>query len=191
MKRGTYIAYYLGHIEVRKRQFPIPLLLKNRNQIQEEPVCMLDEMSWSFKNQMHLAATPEFDPSSIKEGSMSGRILVVDHDPSIRIGLVEFLSAYHFEVTPAETPMEALDILSRGTYNVAIVDLLLPGMDGDTMISKANEIQPALNYIIYTGVLNPKLSEPLIRARIKPDQIFIKPVESAYQFVEMIKKLLS
>jgi DNA-binding NtrC family response regulator len=85
--------------------------------------------------------------------------------------------------------MEALDLLSRDSYNVAILDLLLPGMDGNTMIAKAQEIQPTLNYIIYTGSLYPELSEPLASAGINSDQIFIKPVESIYQFVEAIKKL--
>ena len=120
---------------------------------------------------------------------MSARILVVEHDPGIRQGLVEFLSACNFQVTPAETPMEALGILSSDSYNVAILDLLLPGMGGDAMISRANEIQPALNYIIYTGSQDPQLSEPLVKAGIKPDQIFIKPVENVYELVEAIKKL--
>ncbi|MFC1884954.1 response regulator [Thermodesulfobacteriota bacterium] len=107
------------------------------------------------------------------------------------ISLLEFLTACNLQATAAETPNEALDLISQDPYNVAIVDLRLPGMDGDTMIQKANEIQPSLNFIIHTGSTTIKISEPLTKVGIKPEQVFLKPVKDVFQFVKAIKKLVT
>jgi DNA-binding NtrC family response regulator len=152
---------------------------------------MIEKLLRDIEIKGSVAAIPDFDPFSIKEDFMSPRVLVVDNDHSIRAGLVDFLKACNLQATAAETPYEALDLIYQDPYNVAIVDIRLPGMDGGTMIQKANEIQPSLNFIIHTGSTTIKIAEPLSKVGIRPDQVFLKPVKDVFQFVKAIKKLLT
>ncbi len=58
------------------------------------------------------------------------RILAVDDERQIRRSLQVNLEARGFEVITAETAEEALQIISHRPPDLALVDLLLPGMDG-------------------------------------------------------------
>ena len=56
------------------------------------------------------------------------RVLIVDDEPSICESLVNFLVDYDFEVNFVNSAEEAIDHLKNSQYNVAIIDLRLPGM---------------------------------------------------------------
>jgi CheY-like chemotaxis protein len=58
------------------------------------------------------------------------RMLVVDDNADCREMLKMLLELDHFEVTTAEDGFIALDIMRRQKFDVALVDIGLPGMDG-------------------------------------------------------------
>lgn len=58
------------------------------------------------------------------------RILVVDDDPQIRRVMRTSLASEGFEVTDARTGEEALDRLRDGRFDLALVDVNMPGMGG-------------------------------------------------------------
>ncbi len=62
--------------------------------------------------------------------SQGSRILAVDDERQIRRSLQVNLEAKGYEVITAETGEEALQIISHRLPDLALVDLLLPGMDG-------------------------------------------------------------
>lgn len=62
--------------------------------------------------------------------SRGSRILAVDDERQIRRSLQVNLEAKGYEVLTAETGEEALQIMSHRLPDLALVDLLLPGMDG-------------------------------------------------------------
>ncbi len=62
--------------------------------------------------------------------SQGSRILAVDDERQIRRSLQVNLEAKGYEVMTAETGEEALQIISHRLPDLALVDLLLPGMDG-------------------------------------------------------------
>ena len=73
----------------------------------------------------------------------SGRILVVDDDPQIRRAMRATLTARGYEVADARTGEEALEELRSGTYDLALLDMNMPGMGGmETcrLIRSASEI---------------------------------------------------
>jgi|HubBroStandDraft_3_1064219.scaffolds.fasta_scaffold28825_3 two-component system KDP operon response regulator KdpE len=63
-------------------------------------------------------------------GAAAQRILVVDDEPQILRALRVVLRDAGFEVVPAETAAEALDRAAVRPPHAAIVDLMLPDMDG-------------------------------------------------------------
>jgi CheY-like chemotaxis protein len=60
----------------------------------------------------------------------SGRVLIVDDDAEIRGMLAEYLASHGFEVATAESGTAMREALARGTPDVVLLDVRLPGEDG-------------------------------------------------------------
>jgi CheY-like chemotaxis protein len=67
-------------------------------------------------------------------------VLVVEDDPDIREILVDELTAEGYDVLPAEHGEAALRALRSSSPDVVVTDLMMPRMDGATMISKLREV---------------------------------------------------
>ena len=67
-------------------------------------------------------------------------VLVVEDDPEIREILVDELSSEGFDVMPAEHGEAALRALSSALPAVIVTDLMMPRMDGRTLISQLRRI---------------------------------------------------
>ncbi len=119
------------------------------------------------------------------------RVLIVEDEASVRHSLAGFLEDFDFDITMAESSEDALEILAEKSFHVAIVDIRLPGMNGDAFILKANEILPAMRFIIYTGSTEYKLLDALKTVGLSKAHIFLKPQRDLSVFVKAIKDLLS
>ena len=82
------------------------------------------------------------------------RILVVDDEPSIRRALVLGLTSKEFEVDAAEDGRQGVRLGARKPYDVLIVDLCLPDIDGLEVIRKIGTHSPESVSIVITG--NPR-----------------------------------
>lgn len=60
----------------------------------------------------------------------SGRVLVVEDDENLRVVLVDNLVAEHYAVTAAKTAREARRALELASYDLIVLDLMLPDGDG-------------------------------------------------------------
>lgn len=80
-----------------------------------------------------------------------GRILVVDDEFSVRDSLLSWFEKDGYEVTAAENASEALRSLESGRYQVALLDIRMPGMDGMALLERLREIDPELAVIIMTA----------------------------------------
>ncbi len=60
----------------------------------------------------------------------SARVLIVEDEPAIRHGLVELFGSQGFLVESADDGHAALARLASGTYDLVLLDLMLPGLDG-------------------------------------------------------------
>ena len=63
---------------------------------------------------------------------MTNRILVVDDEPALRRTLERALKAQDYEVVSVADPNSAFQILAESTFDVVLLDLRLPQMQGDT-----------------------------------------------------------
>lgn len=66
-------------------------------------------------------------------------ILVVDDEENIREFLKEFLEEHNFSVTLADDGQKALELIKENLPGLMIVDLLLPGEHGITLIKTIKE----------------------------------------------------
>ncbi len=83
--------------------------------------------------------------------SYSGTILAVDDDPTILILIQEALSSNGHHVDTASSPSEAVLKAKDRLYDLFLVDLVLPGMDGISLLKELKAIQPDAEVIIITG----------------------------------------
>ena len=117
------------------------------------------------------------------------RVLVIDDEPGIRLSLSAFLKDCGFNAAVAESAEEALDLMRNNTFDVCIVDLRLPGKNGEELIMEAWRHYPNQRYIIYTGSVAYTLPEELIELGMRPEYVFLKPVRTLLLLVKCIKEL--
>jgi two-component system alkaline phosphatase synthesis response regulator PhoP len=73
------------------------------------------------------------------EKKQKKRILVVDDDPTM-IKLIQFyLLKDDFDITPCTKGKDALSILKTNHFEVILIDILMPEMDGHTLLKKMKE----------------------------------------------------
>ena len=66
-------------------------------------------------------------------------ILVVEDDKEIRDGIEIFLKSQGYQVHKAADGMEGLAVIESNEIHLAIVDIMMPRMDGVTMTMKLRE----------------------------------------------------
>lgn len=118
------------------------------------------------------------------------RVLVVEDDKLLRRNLCAYLEDEGFKVTAAGSAEEGLKILTATRLNAAIVDIRLPGMDGDTFIERAYRLDPCLRFVIYTGSAGYKPSHRLRSIGIGKKSVFIKPISDMARLADALYKLL-
>jgi putative PEP-CTERM system response regulator len=79
------------------------------------------------------------------------KILVVDDEAIIRESLRDWLSDAGYQVLTAEDGFQALKMIEKEKPGIAIVDLVMPGMDGIELLKRAKEISPSIEVIIVTA----------------------------------------
>ncbi len=65
--------------------------------------------------------------------------MIIEDDPELSLILTNYLTKYDMEVIGAEDPYIGLSLLTQHAFDLVILDLTLPGMDGLEMIPKIRE----------------------------------------------------
>jgi CheY-like chemotaxis protein len=101
------------------------------------------------------------------------RILVVDDDAAVATMLSRSLARHGFEIDTARTGDEALAKVEAGTYDAAVLDLVMPGRDGANLSAAIVARRPGLTIAFLTGYAH----SPLIEAARRAGRaVFTKPV---------------
>jgi DNA-binding NtrC family response regulator len=78
-------------------------------------------------------------------------VLVVDDEPSVRHVLRSYLTAKGCEVEVADSAEQALELLPDTLPEVALVDIVLPGMDGLHLLGELQEKSPDTQVVLITS----------------------------------------
>lgn len=117
-------------------------------------------------------------------------IIVIDDEDMVRINLADFLEDEGYLVANASSGEEGIDLVKEKPFNIAIVDMRLPGMDGNTFILEANRLQPDLKYLIHTGSADYSLPDELKKLGISQESVFYKPVHDMDLITGSIARLM-
>lgn len=80
-----------------------------------------------------------------------GRILIVDDEVVVRDSLDKWFAQEGYQTVSAENARDALMAMNKGTYDVALIDIKMPGMDGMELQRKLRNLDPNMALIIMTG----------------------------------------
>jgi len=80
-----------------------------------------------------------------------GRILIVDDEPGVRSSLSRWFRDDGYEVGMADGASEALTRLSDAKWDLALVDIRMPGTDGIELQRRMHQVDPDLVVIMMTG----------------------------------------
>ncbi len=83
--------------------------------------------------------------------NMRGKVLIIDDDESMRIGCQQVLESGGFSFATAENGSQALEKIRQESFEVALLDLRMPGMPGMEVLRRLKEESPNTAVIVITG----------------------------------------
>lgn len=115
------------------------------------------------------------------------RLLIVDDEAEVRRSLALLLNGLGYVVDDAASGEEALAHLSIRRYDLMLLDLRMPGMDGVEVMARARQAHPDLPIIILTGYAT--LESAIAAVRCGAADYLLKPA-SVHQIARAIQKAL-
>jgi len=114
----------------------------------------------------------------------TARILVIDDDENIRKVLATILEDEGYSVDLVDTAKKAIEKTKRSFYNVALIDVRLPDMEGIELLTKMKDTTPKMRKIIITGY--PTLQNAIQAVNKGADAYIVKPfdVEKVLKTIE-------
>lgn len=82
---------------------------------------------------------------------MVATILIVDDEENLRMTLSRILTKAGFNVTTASSGEEALQLIRAGAYELAFIDLLMPGIGGMALLAELRKLYPEMPVLILTA----------------------------------------
>jgi len=120
--------------------------------------------------------------------TMTPKILLVDDEERFRTTLGKMLRAQGLEVTVLGSGREALAELHQKTYDVMVLDVRMPDMDGIATLTEIKKIAPQIEVIILTGHASMDAAVEIMRLGgydylLKPCPVedLLAKIESAYE----------
>ena len=82
---------------------------------------------------------------------MKTQVLVIDDDEAVLQSCETILDDAGYDVALASTPGVGLELLKSNRFDLALIDLRLPGMNGMEVLERASKLDPDMVTIIFTG----------------------------------------
>jgi DNA-binding response OmpR family regulator len=103
------------------------------------------------------------------------RILVVDDDETIRTTMKAILQDEGYQVDLAATGKEAVEKTYEKTYNIALLDIRLPDIEGVDLLKRLKDSVPRTRKIMVTGY--PSMQNAISALNKNADAYLLKPVD--------------
>ncbi len=123
---------------------------------------------------------------------MTPIILIVDDEEHLPNLIKDFLDdEAEFEIQRASSGEEGLEMMESIKPDLCMVDMRLPGMNGNEFILNSLKKNPACKYIIHTGSIDYSIPIQLREHGITQESVLFKPVTNLNIYLEKINELLT
>jgi len=115
------------------------------------------------------------------------KIIIIDDQLNLLTTLKFIFEEYDFDVTMVSSGLEALEIMKEKIFQVALLDIHMPEMDGLDTFRRIKEVSPSTAVIMMTGNRNsPQVQKSISEGAVT---VIYKPF-SVHDLMTMIKELL-
>lgn len=101
-------------------------------------------------------------------------VLFLEDEPTIREVLSEYMNISGYQVTEAEDGHQALELLQKNQYDIAVLDIMVPGADGFEVLQFIRQHTPNTAVIMLTALEDEKTQVKAFN--LYADDYIIKPV---------------
>lgn len=102
------------------------------------------------------------------------KVLFLEDEPTIREVLTEYMVISGYEVTAAERGDTAIDLIKNHTYDIAVLDIMVPGVDGFAVLEYIQQHCNETAVIMLTALEDEKMQVKAFN--LYADDYVIKPV---------------
>lgn len=106
---------------------------------------------------------------------ITGHILIIEDEASLRKTLARILQQAGFEVTTAESAEQGLDYLKTTKFDLVFTDLRLPGIAGLDALKYIHKINPSLPVVLFTA--QPDINSAVEALRRGATDYLLKPLK--------------
>ena len=117
----------------------------------------------------------------------SYKILIVDDEEPVSNFMVSLFSKYGHSCETAKDGIEALEIIKKNSFDSAVIDIVMPFMDGITLTRELVNLYPNLPVMIMTGHADEHSAESAIATGARE---FIKKPFSIDEFILRFDKMM-
>ena len=111
------------------------------------------------------------------------RVLVVDDSLDVRTLVTKALATIEVEIETCEGGAAAIQRVSKTHFDLVLLDMLMPGMDGTEALRRIKEVRPNLKVVSMTALARREL-EKKTRSF---DGMIAKPIERA-ELIDMVQR---
>ena len=115
------------------------------------------------------------------------KILIVDDDENIRKTMKAILEEENYSVDLATNGKEAIQMTNEKMYNLALLDIRLPDIEGVELLQLLKEYVPRTRKIMVTGY--PTIQNAVMAINKNADAYLLKPVDIE-KLLQIVKEQL-
>ena len=112
------------------------------------------------------------------------KILIVDDSKSVLYKLAEAFAKTDYQVTTVDDPHEAYQLIENEQFHIVISDIVMPGMDGLTLLRKIKNFNGMIQVLMITADIT--ISNTLNAFRYGAVDIFFKPIEDMDELLRAV-----
>lgn len=121
---------------------------------------------------------------------MNEKILIIDREADIRKNLETLLRKNGYLVRSASRADEAIEALKSTSFDLVIMDIRIPDMNGLQLMKQVKDIDDDLEVIILTGATSPKDIINVLRGTRGAIDFLSKPLDNLDQLTVSIERAL-
>ena len=116
---------------------------------------------------------------------MSANVLIVDDEEGIRTSLGAYLSLEGYTVDVAENGHRALDKLRLSKFNIVLLDINMPGMDGLETLKAVKSLDFSIQVIMITAYST--FDKTMKSLEYGASDYILKPFEDLKEILHLVK----
>lgn len=118
------------------------------------------------------------------------KILIIDREADIRKNLETLLRKNGYLVRSASRADEAVEALKSTSFDLVIMDIRIPDMNGLQLMKQIKDIDDDLEVIVLTGATSPKDIINVLRGSRGAIDFLSKPLDNLDQLMVSIERAL-